>query len=139
MKRTTLVSKYRWYHSFHQTFLTSFPLTLESTNVYSKTTFHTVEFTSSTVSETPNGTISLPIDGILISLIKIFGGVDILLIFIYTFFVIDRQREKSAYHTETSPSYTTGNNSIYENIAIDFLPSNLSRRSKCVIFCWKPI
>ena len=117
--------------------LTSFPLTLESTNVYvyNNTTFHTVGFTSSTVSKTPNGTISLPIDGILISLIKIFGGVDILLIFIYTFFLIDRQREKSAYHTENSPSYTTGNNSVYENIAIDFLPSNLSRRSKCVIFC----
>ena len=100
--------------------LTSFPLTLESTNVYNNTTFHTVEFTSSTAPQTLNGTTSLTIDGILINLITIFGGVDILLIFIYTvIFVIDRQREKSAYQTENSPSHTTRYNTMYENIEID--------------------
>ena len=98
--------------------LTSYPLTLESTNVYNKTTFYTVDFISSAVSEAPSGTTT--INRILINLIKIFGGVDILLIFIYTvIFVIDRQREKSAYQTEDSPSYTTRYNTMYENIEID--------------------
>ena len=79
-----------------------------------------MEFTSSTVSKTPNGTTSLTIDGILINLIIIFDGVDIMLIFIYTvIFVIDHQREKSAYQTENSPSYTTRYNTMYENIEID--------------------
>ena len=100
--------------------LTSFPLTLESSNVYNNTTFHRVEFTSSTVSGTTNDTTSLAINGIFINIIIIFGGVDIMLIFIFTvIFVIDRQREKSAYQTENSPSYTTRYNTMYENIEID--------------------
>ena len=108
--------------------LTSYPVTLESTNVYNKTTFYTVDFISSAVSEAPNGTTSLPIDGILINLIKIFGGVDILLIFIYTvIFVIDRQREKNAYQTENSTSYTTRYNTMYENIEIDSFTQQLKK------------
>ena len=106
--------------------LTSYPVTLESTNVYNKTTFYTVDFISSAVSEAPNGTTT--INRILINLIKIFGGVDILLIFIYTvIFVIDRQREKNAYQTENSPTYTTRYNTMYENIEIDSFTQQLKK------------
>ena len=122
------VFKYVWNYSFRKQILfnldklTSIPLTLEPSNVYNNTTFYTLEFSSSTVSDTTNDTTSFTDNGILITLIKIFGGVDILLIFIYTIiFVIDRQREKSANQIENSPSYTTRYNTMYENIEIDFL------------------
>ena len=89
--------------------------------MHNKTKFYTLEYSSSTVSGTLNDTTSSITNGILITLIKIFGGVDILLIFIYTvIFVIDRQREKNAYQTENTATYTTRNNSMYENVEIDF-------------------
>ena len=107
--------------SFNLDDLTSFPLTIEPTSVYNNTTVNTMEYLSSTISEASNETKSPIINGILIILIKIFGGVDILLIFIYAaIFVIDRHRAKSVYHTENTPSFTIRNNSMYENIEIDF-------------------
>ena len=101
--------------------MTSFPLTLEPTNVYNNTSFYTSEYFSSTVSDKTNGYTSFINNDNLLTLIKILGGVDILLIFIYAaIFVIDRHRAKSVYHTENTPSFTIRNNSMYENIEIDF-------------------
>mgnify|MGYP003692099185 CR=1 FL=1 len=117
--------------------LTSFPLTLESTKVYvyNNTTFHTVGFTSSTVSETPNGTISLPIDCILISLIKMFSGVDILLIFIYTFFLSIVKERKTLTTQRTRHHILLETIQSMKILRLICLSNNLSRRSNCVIFC----
>lgn len=93
----------------------------ERRNVYNDTTFYTIESSSTTISETSSDTKNFNINGILIILITFFGGVDILLIFIYmVIFVIDTQKEKRANQTENSPSYVTRNNIMYENIETDF-------------------
>lgn len=100
--------------SFYLDKETSFHQTIEPT-------FYTMKYSSSTISYTTIGTTSFSTNDVLIILIKIFGGVDILLIFMYlVIFVIDRQREKSTHQTENTLTYTIRNNSMYENIEIEF-------------------
>ena len=105
--------------SFYLDKETSFHQTIEPTYIYNNTTFKTMKYSSSTMSYTTIGTTSFSTNAVLIILIKIFGGVDILLNFMYAvIFVIDRQREKSTHQTENTPTYTIRNNSMYENIEI---------------------
>nr|XP_022287012.1 scavenger receptor class F member 1-like [Crassostrea virginica] len=90
---------------------TSFPVTIEHTASRRSVTLYTTAAPSS---------ISGTINGVLIILILIFGGVDIFLICIHlVLFVIDHQRENTPQRQNTTGrQFVTRNNSMYENIEI---------------------